>query len=214
MIFLPLSLLFLILFILFLPILFFFLHIHLAGRALIKLGISANMAILIIFLCLIGSAINIPLLVRSVDSVEYSKCPYDYLGFPKSTGKQIIAINVGGAIIPLFICLYLLRKAPLDKTIIAIVISSLIVYKLAKPVPMLGVTVPVFIPPLVAVTLAILFSPRNPAPVAYISGVLGVLIGADLMNIGCLLTPGVMSIGGAGVFDGIFMVGIISALLG
>jgi uncharacterized membrane protein len=215
MIFLPLSLLLLILFILFLPVLFFFLHIHIAGRALTKLGISANMAVLIIFLCLIGSTINIPLLTRSVDPVEYSKYPLDYLGFPKTTGKQVIAINVGGAIIPLLICLYLLRKAPLGKTIIAIAISSLVVYKLAEPVPMVGVTVPVFIPPLVAATLAILFSPRNPAPLAYISGVLGVLIGADLMNIGCLSSaPGVMSIGGAGVFDGIFMVGIISALLG
>jgi len=214
MFFLPLSLIFLILFILFLPILFFFLHIRLAGAALRKLGISHNIAVLIIFLCLIGSAINIPLVTRSVDSLEPNIYPFDYPGFPQLTGKQIIAINVGGAVIPLLICLYLLRKAPLMKTIIATAISSLIVYKLARPVPMVGVTVPIFIPPLVAAALALIFSPRNPTPVAYISGVLGVLIGADLMNLGCLSAPGLMSIGGAGVFDGIFMVGIISALLG
>lgn len=179
------------------------------------MGISANMAMLVIFLSLLGSAINIPLVTRAADSIVPEMRSFNYLGFPQPTGEQVIAINVGGAIIPLLICLYLLRKAPLGKTIIAILISSLIVYKLARPVPMVGVTVPVFIPPLVATTLALILSPRNPTPVAYISGVLGVLIGADLMNLGRLSsTPGVMSIGGAGVFDGIFMVGIISALLG
>ena len=215
MFFLPFSLMLLILFILFLPLLFFLLHIQLAGAALTKLGIAPSTALLIIFLCLIGSAINIPLANRPVDSIESFRFPFDYFGFPRMTGKQVIAINVGGAIIPLLICLYLLPKAPLGKILIATVISSLIVHSLARPVPAVGIAIPVFIPPLVAAALALILSPRNPTPVAYISGVLGVLIGADLMNLGSLpSTPGIMSIGGAGVFDGIFMVGIISALLG
>jgi uncharacterized membrane protein len=214
MFFLPLSLILLILFILFLPVLFFFLHIHLAGAALRKLGISANTAVLIIFLCLIGSAINIPVLSRPVDSIDLGTSPFDYPDFSQESGRQIIAINLGGAIIPLLICLYLLRKAPLGKTILATLISSLIIYKLARPVPAVGVAVPVFMPPLIAASLALILSPRNPTPVAYISGVLGVLIGADLLNLNSLNTPGMMSIGGAGVFDGIFMVGVISALLG
>lgn len=215
MFFLPLSLILLILFILFLPVLFFFLHIQLAGAALRKLGISPNIAVLIIFLCLIGSTINIPLITRPVESTESLSYSFDYPGLPPQlAGKQTIAINVGGAIIPLLICLYLLRKAPLGKTIFATIICSLVVHNLARPVPMVGVAVPVFIPPLVAATLALILSPRNPTPVAYVSGVLGVIIGADLMNFNCLSTPGVMSIGGAGVFDGIFLVGVISALLG
>ncbi len=214
MFFIPLSLILLILFIFSLPILLFFFQIHIAGRALNKLGISRNMAVFIIFLSLIGSAINIPLAEHKINSNESFVCPYNYLAFPKLSDKQIIAINVGGAVIPLLICLYLLPKAPLLRTIVATIISSFIVYKLAYPVPMVGVAVPVFIPPVVAAGLALLLSPRNPTPLAYISGVLGVLIGADLMNFGCLTTPGVMSIGGAGVYDGIFMVGIISALLG
>ena len=172
------------------------------------------MTILIILLCLIGSTINIPLFTRAIDTDEYNTDSFGYVGFPQKIEKQVIAINLGGAIIPLFICLYLLRKAPLKKTIIATLISSLIFYRLAQPVAMVGIAIPVFIPPLIAATLALLISPRNPTPVAYISGVLGVLIGADLMHINCLSTPGIMSIGGAGVFDGIFMVGVISALLG
>jgi len=127
--------------------------------------------------------------------------------------KQVIAINVGGCIIPFVLVLYVLRRAPIAKTITATAISSLIMYLLARPVPGLGVQIPIFIPPLVAVTLGYLFSPRNPVPVAYTSGVLGVIIGADLMNLCNLTGGGVMSIGGAGVYDGIFLVGIISAFL-
>ncbi|HXR25479.1 MAG TPA: DUF1614 domain-containing protein, partial [Candidatus Binataceae bacterium] len=45
--------------------------------------------------------------------------------------------------------------------------------------------------------------------VAFVSGVLGTLIGADLMNLNQLNTLGapVASIGGAGTFDGVFLSG-------
>jgi uncharacterized membrane protein len=215
MFFSPLTLILLIFF-LFLPILVFFIQLSLVETALVKLGISASKAVFIIYLSLVGSLVNIPLVERIVDPVNSLSCPINYPGFPVlgPSGKQIIAINVGGAIIPILICFYLLPKAPLLKTIIATAISTFVVYKLARPIPMIGVGLPIFIPPLAAVLLAFLFSPRNPLPVAYISGVMGVLIGADLLNLRCLNSPGVMSIGGAGVFDGIFLVGIISALLG
>ena len=51
--------------------------------------------------------------------------------------------------------------------------------------------------------------------IAYISGVMGTLIGADLMNLGRLSELGapVASIGGAGTFDGIFLTGIVAVLL-
>jgi uncharacterized membrane protein len=52
-------------------------------------------------------------------------------------------------------------------------------------------------------------------PVAYVSGSLGTLIGADLMNldkIKGLGTP-VVSIGGAGTFDGIFVTGLFAVIL-
>ncbi|MDD5730399.1 MAG: DUF1614 domain-containing protein [Candidatus Omnitrophica bacterium] len=211
MLFLPLTALILILFLL-LPVLI----LELAGSALVKLGITPHKAALIIYLSLLGSLVNIPLVVRYVDPLDTLKCPISFIGMPVlgQAGKQIIAINVGGAIIPLLICLYLLPKAPLLKTIAAVAVSSVLAYKLARPVAMIGIGLPVLIPPLVSALLAVILSPKNPVPIAYISGVLGVLIGADLMNLRCLNSPGIMSIGGAGVFDGIFLVGVISALLG
>jgi uncharacterized membrane protein len=51
--------------------------------------------------------------------------------------------------------------------------------------------------------------------VAYVSGVLGTLIGADLSNLGVIPKLGapIASIGGAGTFDGVFLSGIIAVLL-
>ena len=92
-----------------------------------------------------------------------------------------------------------------------IVVSKL----LTRVVPGVGFTIPALIPPLIAAFLAIILSSKNPASVAYISGVLGILIGSDLLNLYQLQAVGapMISIGGAGVYDGIFLVGIISALL-
>jgi uncharacterized membrane protein len=73
----------------------------------------------------------------------------------------------------------------------------------------------VFIPPLATAIVAIALSRRYAAPLAYVSGSLGTLIGADLMNLGELRTLGapVASIGGAGTFDGIFVTGLTAVLL-
>jgi len=86
---------------------------------------------------------------------------------------------------------------------------------LATPVPGVGISVPTLAPPLLAAGVALLLSRRFAAPLAYIGGSLGVLIGADLLNLGSLQSLGapVASIGGAGAFDGIFLTGVIAVLL-
>ena len=60
-----------------------------------------------------------------------------------------------------------------------------------------------------------LHSYRQAAPPAYISGSLGTLIGADLLNLDKLQGLGapVASIGGAGTFDGVFLTGIAAVLI-
>ena len=70
-------------------------------------------------------------------------------------------------------------------------------------------------PPILSALTALLLAPAQAPMVAYISGTFGVLIGADLLNLRnltALRTP-VVSIGGAGTFDGIFLTGIIAVLL-
>jgi uncharacterized membrane protein len=78
-----------------------------------------------------------------------------------------------------------------------------------------GIAVPTFIPPLVAAGVALLLNREKAAPLAFVSGTLGTLIGADLLNLGRIADLGapVASIGGAGTFDGVFLTGIIAVLL-
>ena len=85
---------------------------------------------------------------------------------------------------------------------------------MSRVVEGVGVVIPAFIPPIISALIAFILYPDNPAPVAYVSGALGTLIGADILNLRKLKDlPGIVSIGGAGVFDGIFLTGVLAALL-
>jgi uncharacterized membrane protein len=88
-------------------------------------------------------------------------------------------------------------------------------YYLAHPVRGVGIALPTFVPGIAAAILALLFSRPYAAPLAYIAGSLGTLIGADLLNLGLVQGLGapVASIGGAGTFDGIFVTAILAVLI-
>ena len=61
-----------------------------------------------------------------------------------------------------------------------------------------------------------LFHPVScPSQVAYVGGTLGALVGADILNLRKIPDLGapVVSIGGAGSFDGIYLTGLISVVL-
>ena len=135
--------------------------------------------------------------------------------YPPRVAEQVIAVNVGGAVVPVLFSLYLLPSAPPLPTLLATLTVAAVSKAIARPVPTVGITMPAFIPPLVAVAMAVALSADEAARVAYISGTIGVLIGADLLNLQTVRKmPALMlSIGGAGVFDGIFLVGILAALL-
>ncbi len=90
-----------------------------------------------------------------------------------------------------------------------------VVHWMADPVPGLGIAVPVFMPVVVTAIVAMILSREDSAPLAYIAGSLGTLIGADLTNLDKIRGLGapIASIGGAGTFDGIFLTGILAVLL-
>jgi uncharacterized membrane protein len=128
----------------------------------------------------------------------------------------VIAVNVGGAVIPTLMSLYLLGKRRLWLNgAIATAVVAIVLHWLANPVPGVGIVVPVFLPALVTAIIALLLSRENAAPLAYIGGSMGTLIGADLTNLDKIRGLGapVASIGGAGTFDGIFLTGILAVLL-
>jgi uncharacterized membrane protein len=74
---------------------------------------------------------------------------------------------------------------------------------------------PIFVPAIASALVAMLLSFRRAAPLAYIGGSLGALVGADLLNLDRVqgLSAPVVSIGGAGTFDGVFLTGILAVLL-
>jgi len=127
-----------------------------------------------------------------------------------------LSINVGGAVIPILLSfLVMFTKVPIIPTLIATLAMIALSWKLARVEPGRGISLPMFVPPIAASILGFLVAPHAAAFVAFVSGVLGVLIGADLLHIkqARAREGSMLSIGGAGVFDGIFLVGIFAVLL-
>jgi uncharacterized membrane protein len=221
MFFLPFSIVIFIILILLLPVLMILVSVGAIGVAFQKLGLSSGAGLMFFLSSLIGSTINIPIQEKRVEmpheNQDISNLHSFFFGVkPSFLQKQILAINLGGCILPIMLCLYLLPKVPLIPTIACTAIMIIVSRLLARPTPGIGIAIPAFIPPIVSAILALLFvGHHSAAGVAYISGVLGVLIGADLLNIRTIQKygRGVMSIGGAGVFDGIYLVGIIAVLI-
>jgi len=128
----------------------------------------------------------------------------------------VIAVNVGGAVIPTAMSAYLLFRYELWTIgLIVIVVVAIACYWMAQPIPGLGIALPIFVPAVVTGITALVLSRVHSAQLAYIGGSLGTLIGADLLNLGNIAGLGapVASIGGAGTFDGIFLTGILAVLL-
>jgi uncharacterized membrane protein len=177
------------------------------------LGISPEITILILFLMLVGSLVNIPLTKRRLVYSEKS----NFFGFFKETkiSGEGIFINLGGGVIPFLLSIYFLSKVPLEPVLIAAILMIVVCNFYSRVVPGRGISIPLLIPPVFSVFFALILSPQFVAPTAFISGVFGILIGADILNLRKVqrLSPSFLSIGGAGVFDGIFLVGIVSAIL-
>ena len=145
----------------------------------------------------------------------------DWSGIHKEVHDRIIAINVGGCIVPILLVVYevlligSLYPEVLIPLTIAVLINVFVCYLLAEPVPQIGITLPTFIPGVIAASCALLLAPTLAPPVAFCAGVLGPLIGADLMYLKKIRKThvGIASIGGAGTFDGIVISGLLAVLL-
>lgn len=186
-----------------------------------KIGVRPRYVFGLMLLTLLGSHVNIPLYSIPVEriipphTVWFFGLPYEV---PEAVqeGATVVAVNVGGALVPTLLSVYLLVRMRMWGRMLAGVIAvSLVVHGLAAIVPGVGIVVPIFVPPLVAAGVALLVAFRRAPPVAYVAGSMGTLVGADLLNLGRVAEMGapVVSIGGAGTFDGVFLTGIIAGLL-
>jgi uncharacterized membrane protein len=225
MLFAPFVFIYVILFLGALLLVFTLIEINVIGYVFGALGLPPELAFLALLVSLIGSYVNIPLSqieggpIRpgafvSRFGVRY-RIPMRVAGQPTT-----IAINLGGAIVPILISAYVIAHQPsiLISALIGTAMVAFVVNRFARPVPGLGIATPMFIPPIVAAIVGTLLAGgmhHHADGIAYVSGVLGTLIGADLMNLRKIRDLGapVASIGGAGTFDGIFLTGIVAVLL-
>lgn len=204
-----------------LAVLFFLISLDLIGIAFRKLGFPPQYSVLLLFLSLVGSYVNIPVKeIKSKETVISGKIVdfywVRYMIPPVQVERRtIIGVNLGGAVIPVLISSFLITRVNLFNVLIAIFAMAILIHMIARPVKGLGIAVPALLPPIMAAILALLISPQEAPIIAYISGTMGSLVGADLLNLNKIPDLGapVASIGGAGTFDGIFLTGIISVLL-
>jgi uncharacterized membrane protein len=189
--------------------------------AYMRLGVGPGAALLLLFGSLIGSYFNIPVTVlpgtpvRSDEIVEYFGMRY-VVPLVTSWPGTVLAVNVGGAVIPTLMSAYLVVRYQLWlRAVLATAAIAIVIHSMATPVPGLGIAVPVFAPVVTTAILAFILSREYAAPLAYIGGSMGTLLGADLLNLDKISGLGapVASIGGAGTFDGIFLTGILAVLL-
>jgi uncharacterized membrane protein len=185
------------------------------------LGVSQRYMLLLLVCCLLGSYVNIPVArlppqyVRSGEVVRVFGIRY-FVPVVRQWPGTVLAVNLGGAILPVILSIYLVFKSrEFFNCFAAVVMVTIVVHRMARPVPGVGIVVPTFIPPLITAAVALVLSRGHAPAVAYVAGSIGTLVGADLLNLNRVVGMGapIASIGGAGKFDGIFMTGIVAMLL-
>jgi uncharacterized membrane protein len=217
----PVSPFFLLLLLLGLALLVTLIELNVLSYAYEKMGISRRYVFSILLLSLFGSGINIPIAESPAKDIVTRRV-VNFFGVRyivpevEHRDRTILAVNLGGCIIPVALSVYLLLNNPiLIRASIAVAIVAAVTHAVARPVPGLGIAMPVFLPPILAALTAIILDRTHAAPVAYVAGSMGTLLGADVFNLYRLQELGapVASIGGAGTSDGIFLTGIIAVLL-
>lgn len=210
-----------------LSIVFYLIYVNIIGTAFQRLfpsmgriGIS-----LILATCLLGSYVNIPLKRYStkrpqltIREVSAFGITYPVPNIRMGRFETLLALNVGGALVPTVASIYLLTRLPtnmLPNLGIALLIVTVIVRLVSRPIQGMGIIVPILIPPAISSLTALVFGGDFSHIIAYVSGTLGTLLGADILNLNRIFNLGapIISIGGAGTFDGVFLAGVFGVLL-
>lgn len=200
---------------------------ELMATSLVKLHLSPETALVLMIAIIVGGLVNIPV-KRIAHERVVPVHPLAVFGMGglwpemrRERRETIIAVNFGGCVIPTGLALYQLLQlaAQSSEALLTVLVPGIVniavCYFLARPVQGVGILLPGLVPAAVAAILALIFAPGEAAPVAYIAGVAGPLIGADLLHLREIeeSATGIASIGGAGTFDGIVLSGIVAAYL-
>lgn len=206
--------------------------LNMAQTALTNLHLHPTVALLVLAGIVFGSAVNLPVTVIELDQ-EVPVPVYQPMGawvpFPRFERMQretVVAVNVGGCVIPVLLAIHLLRflleGGPRVATVllVGILLNTAVCYRMAVPVPKLGIRLPFLLPAAVALVVTWLglgfgeFDAYR-APLAFVTGISGPLLGADLLHWKDFkrIAAGTISIGGAGTWDGIVLSGLMAAFV-
>lgn len=187
-----------------------------------KLGLAPDSVIWLLILAFLGGMVNLPILTLKAEAVPHEdifrQAPAPFLRYLRiRPGKTVVAVNVGGCVVPVAFSLYLFLHSPLgsEDVLAAIALVTLVAHLSSALIPGIGVVMPLLLAPLTAALAASYLDAAHAAPLAYIGGAMGVLLGADILRLWEIGKSGepAVSIGGAGSFDGIFLTGILAVLL-
>jgi uncharacterized membrane protein len=175
--------------------LMFLIYVKGVVEAFSKLGFSLIIGSMLFLVTLAGRTVNIP--IKELDSqekmIEQEQVSFFGVTYQISryiSKKTIIAVNLGGALIPIGISIYqilLLVHVGKPGVIVSIIISMFVIafvtHIFAKPVKGVGIAIPLLIPPVITIIATLLFGRSMHSVVAYVSGTIGALIGVDLLNL-------------------------------
>lgn len=201
-------------------------YADLLSAALLRLQLGPATALVLVLSIFAGSLVNVPVRrIVKVDPVVVDPMAIFGLHGIRPSVREVrhvtvIAVNVGGCLIPAGLALQqvvglMVQGTAVIALLVAVTVNVLVCYRLARPVEGVGITLPALIPAAVAAGVALLMAPGHATQVAFVAGVLGPLAGADLLNLHRVrqLESGMVSIGGAGTFDGILLSGIVALFL-
>jgi len=180
-------------------------YFGLAQRVLDRMRLSDRAALGIIALLAVGSFIDIPL----------------------STGRYDVSVNLGGALVPLGVAIYLLTRAgsgrEWGRALLAVVITGAVIFGVgnlmgrAEIEPggrFFGYLDALWVYPIIGGLVAYIAGRSRRS--AFIAATLGLML-VDIAYLIWLVYTGApagrVAIGGAGAFDGIVLAGIVAVLL-
>lgn len=195
--------------------------------ALAKLGLGPISSVLVALSIFLGGAVNVPVArIEQAELVDHR--PAQIFGIDRLLARPVrrraytvVAVNVGGCLVPAALAGYQIARLALRAPTalwamgVALLLNVALCYYFATPVPKKGIALQSLIPAGAAALTGLALAPEWAPPIAFAAGVLGPLIGADLLHLDAIadLGTGMASIGGAGTFDGVVLSGLVATLL-
>lgn len=207
-----------------------FILLDVMRSALERLHLSPPIAALAVLSIFVGGLFNIPIyrISRTEGQIVDRMGAYGLWGFApllqRVRRETVVALNVGGCVIPCLLAAWqVVHMAQTGSTafpaLIMVALANIgVCFWTARPVEGIGIMMPGLVSPLVSVTATwfiVPFDSPHRVCVAFVAGVLGPLVGADIFHLKDItrVSTGMLSIGGAGTFDGIVLSGVLAAIL-